>query len=141
MRPPRASNHIPGSQVGYALPYPRCAHDRWAPGPMCNIITEVIPFDDNQTTPARGNFGMWPLKEAGPRVESRRPSKRLSGAVRLMSRRSSKDLTDTRRSSVDLPETSAAAEGTAQGESVVGAVDAAVLQATLQGIAAGRANP
>merc|ERR1719171_279583 len=59
------------------------------------------------------------IEEAGPRVESRRPSK---------------DLTDTRRSSVDFPETSAAVEGTAQGESVVGAVDAAVLQATLQGL-------
>ena len=45
-----------------------------------------------------------------------------------------KDVADTRRSSVDFPETSAAVEGAAQGESVVGAVDPAVLQATLQGL-------
>jgi len=64
--------HVSGvCYIEASLPYEQCKKNRWAMKDfnVCNIVTEVIPFDEGETVPARGNFGSWPLKEAGPRVE------------------------------------------------------------------------
>lgn len=79
------------------------------------------------------------LEKEGPRVESRRTSKRFTALSRRsskgqLSRRSSKELQETRRSSKDLPPQTAM-EGTGLRESVDGSVpDASALEAALKGL-------
>ena len=53
-------------KIETGVPYDECWNNRWAIDKfkICNIITEVIPFDNDETVKARGNFGTWPLKEA-----------------------------------------------------------------------------
>lgn len=56
-------------KIGQTLPYDRCKSNRWAREDykMCNIITEVIPF--NKSVKATGNLGTWPLnKESAEQV-------------------------------------------------------------------------
>jgi hypothetical protein len=65
------NGHVYGlCKIETGVPYDKCKKNRWAIGDfnICNIITEIIPFDGGETTKARGNFGTWPLKESEKRV-------------------------------------------------------------------------
>jgi hypothetical protein len=50
-------------KIGMSVPFVQCEGNRWAcvDYKFCNVITEVIPF--TTTVKARGNLGVWPLKE------------------------------------------------------------------------------
>ena len=67
------NGHVSGvCKVETAVPHERVKKNRWAVADykIANIITEVIPFDDGETVPARGNLGNWPLKDAQERVNA-----------------------------------------------------------------------
>lgn len=57
-------------KIEAGIPYEHCKKSRWAVSEykICNVITEIIPFDEGETVPARGQLGTWPLKESEEHV-------------------------------------------------------------------------